>query len=203
DFYNIGIDLVREAAQNTVTDAGDGTTTSIILAYHILKQGAEALNLGEENAQVIRKQVLDALTYVLKEIPTLSTPIESEKTLEEVALISASGDEEIAKHAAKAIWEMGKDGIVTAEEGYGTAITSEITKGMQIQKGYLDPMFKTDESRGEAVIVDPAIVVSEKILSSQGEAAGLLGELAKNGKKDVVIIGDVRGDALATLIINK
>lgn len=202
DFYNIGIDLVREAAQNTVTDAGDGTTTSVILAYHILKEGVEMIK-GGENGQDIRTQVLEALTYLLAEIPTLSQKVETQEQLKEVALISASGDEEIAEHASKAIYKMGKDGLVTAEEGYGTAITSEMTKGMQIQKGYLDPFFKTDESRNEAVILDPAIVVSERILSGQGEAAAILGEIAKSGKKDVVIFGDVRGEALRTLIINK
>lgn len=202
DFKNIGIDLLREAAQNTVTDAGDGTTTSIILAYHILREGLERID-GGVNGQDIRTQLLEALYYLLDEVPLLSTKVESEKALHEVALISASGDEEIAQNAAHAIFEMGPDGIVTAEEGYGTSITSEITKGMQIQKGYLDPMFQTDPARAESVIVDPAIIVSERVLSGEGEAAAILNEISKSGKKDIVIFGDVRGDALRVLVVNK
>lgn len=202
EYKNIGIDLIREAAQNTVTDAGDGTTTSIILAYEILRQGTKLVEEGA-NPMVIRKQILDTLPYLLELIPTLSTKITTEKDLYDVALLSASGDEEIAKPVAKAVHEMGEDGIVSAEEGFGTSITVDITKGMQIQKGYLDPMFKTDDSRGEAVVIDPAILVIERTISGDQEMAQILGEMMKSGKKDIVIFGDVRGPALAVLVGNK
>lgn len=202
DFKNVGIDLIREAAQNTVTEAGDGTTTSIILAYEILKAGTEAVEKGE-SPMVIRKQILDALPYLLEFIPSISTEVKTEQQLREVALISASGDEEIAEHVSKAMFEMGEDGIVSAEEGYGTTITSEITKGMQINKGYLDPVFKTDPARDEGVVVDPMILVSERVLSGTMEMMMILDEIAKSGKRDVVIFADVRGDALRVLGVNK
>lgn len=201
DFVNIGIDLIREAAQNTVTDAGDGTTTSVILAYEILNAGDKLVKAGG-NPMVIREQILKCLESLLALVPTLSTKIESEADLKKVALISASGDQEIAEVVSHAVWEMGPDGIVTAEEGNAIKITSDITKGMQLNKGYLDPMFVTDEMRMESVIVNPAVLVFEKVMTSSNEIVPIMNEVAKL-TKNVVIFGDVRGDAAAVLVLNK
>lgn len=201
DFVNPGIDLIREAAQNTVTDAGDGTTTSIILAYSILEQTMKLVDQGE-NPMVIRTQILDCLATLLKDIPILSTKVESLEQLKKIALISSSGDEEIAEEVSKTVFQMGPDGVVTAEEGNLLKITSEVTKGMQIAKGYLDPMFVTDEMRMESVITNPAIIIFDKVVSSQGELVPIMDETAKL-TKNVVIFGDIRGDALNVLILNK
>jgi len=201
EFASVGIDLIREAAQNTVTDAGDGTTTSIILAYHILKQSIAAINDGE-NPMVIRTQILDCLASLLAYVPKLSTKITSEEELYKVALISASGDTEIAKEVSHTVWEMGADGIVTCEEGNGLSITSEVTKGMQLAKGYLDPMLITDDMRMESVIINPKILVIEKVITVGTEIAAIMNEIAKQ-YKDIVIFGDIRGDALETIKLNK
>lgn len=201
DYVNVGIDLIREAAQNTVTDAGDGTTTSIILAYSILKQAMQLVDTGV-NPMVIRKQMLDELDLLLAVVPKLSTQIKTKEDLYKVALISSSGDEEIAKVVSDTVFEMGKDGIVTTEEGNGTSITAEVTKGMQIQKGYLDPLLVTDDMRMEATIVNPVILVFEKVVTSQSEIVPIMNEVAKINK-NVVIFGDIRSDALATIVLNK
>lgn len=201
DFVNPGIDLIREAASNTVTDAGDGTTTSIILAYHVLKQGMDLINEGR-NPMVIRTQLLECLSVLLKEIPNLSTKVTSPEELRRVALISSSGDEEIAEQVSKTVYEMGPDGIVTAEEGNLPSIVSEVTKGMQITKGYLDPLLVTDEMRMESVILNPSILVFEKIITAQSELIAIMNEIAKV-TKNVVMFGDIRGEALASIVINK
>lgn len=201
DALNVGIDLIREAAQNTVTEAGDGTTTAIILAYHILKQGTEMVEKGS-NPMVLRSQIQACLNLLLKDVHKLSTKVESKEKLREVALISSSGDEEIADVVAETVFEMGKDGIVTVEEGFGTKIEYEMTKGMQLQKGFLDSMFITDDMRMEAVVVDPAIIVIEQTITAESEIVPLLNELAK-ASKNIVIFGNVQGDALKVLILNK
>lgn len=201
EYINVGIDLIREAAQNTVTDAGDGTTTSIILAYHILKLGDQRAKTGVQPMD-IREQIENQVHDLLKEVPKLATVIKTKEELEKVALISSSGDHEIASVVADAVFQMGVDGIVTSEEGNGTSITSEITKGMQLQKGYLDPMLVTDDMRMESVIIKPAIIVFEKVVTSANEIVPIMDEVAKV-TKNVVIFGDIRGDALAVLILNK
>lgn len=202
DFANVGIDLIREAAQNTVTDAGDGTTTSIILAYTILLEAIARIDQGA-NPMVIRKEILDSVDSLLKEIPNLSTKITTQDELKKVALISSSGDEEIAEAVSKTVHEMGVDGIVTAEEGNMLNITAEVTKGMQLQKGYLDARLVTDDMRMEAVVVDPAIIIFDKVVThGQLELAPIMNEVAKINK-NIVIFGDIRGDALATIVLNK
>lgn len=204
EFENVGIDLIREAAQNTVTDAGDGTTTSIILAFHILRKGMEAIDreTSPANPMVLRTQMTEALATLLTDIHKLSTKVTTKADLKRVALISSSYDEEIATVVSETVHEMGLDGVVTVEEGNGLTITNEITKGMQLSKGYIDPRFVTDDMRMESVIVEPAVIVFEKVVTSQNEIVPIMNEVAKR-TKNVVIFGDIRGDALATLILNK
>ena len=197
----IGIDLVREAAQKTNEEAGDGTTTATLLAYEVVKGGLELIK-GGTNPMVLRDQIYKALPDVLAELKKQSKPVKTKEEIADVAFIS-SADRTIGNLVAEAVEKVGEDGMVTCEEGKGLDHEIEYTDGLQFNHGYLSPYFVTNPSRMECVIEDPAFVIIPKKLSMNTEVVPLLEAVAKKTKNIVIIAEEVTGDALTTLAVNK
>lgn len=199
--YKVGADLIKEAAKKMNKNAGDGTTTVTVLTYNILKEANRLITAGH-NPMELRKEVEAAGADVLAGLEKIAVPV-TDKGVAEVATISA-GDPEIGELIADVIAKVGKDGIVTVEEGKGLKMESEVVEGFTFDKGYVSPYLVTDAARMEAVYEKPAIVISDNKVSSVQEFVPILEKLAQAGKKDVVLIADdVEGEALGLLILNK
>ncbi len=201
-FENIGAELVKEAANKTNDAAGDGTTTTVVLVDAIAKEGLKYVRAGV-NPFALNRGLHKAVDAIVEELKKKAKKVESREEIEQVATISAQ-DPEVGKLIADIMEEIGKDGVVTVEEGKSIGLEKEIVKGMQFDQGYISPYFITDPSRMEAVIEKPYIIITDKKISSIKELLPILEQIATTGKKDIVIIADdVEGEALATLVLNK
>lgn len=200
EFVNMGINLVREAAQKTNDEAGDGTTTSTLLAYEIVKRGMAMLEKGT-NPMSLRMQINEALLVVRDELAKLSTKTTKKEDLQRVAFISSS-DKEIGDLVGEAVHKVGEDGIVSVEEGYGKETTIEHTDGMMIDKGYTSAYLVTNPQRMEAVLENCLVVVTDRKITTQIELAPLVEVLAGHNK-NIVVFGDISGDALRLIVHNK
>lgn len=201
--YKVGADLIKQAAKNLNKQAGDGTTTVTVLTYSILKEANRLIAAGH-NPMELRKGIEQAGAEIVKELNKLAEPIEGKSDrVAEVATISA-GDVEIGKLIAGVIEKVGKDGVVTVEAGQGLELEAEVVEGFSLDKGWVSPFFVTDAGRQEAVYEKPAILITDKKISSVQEFLPMLEKLAQSGKKDVVLIADeVEGEALSILVLNK
>lgn len=201
--YKVGADLIKQAAKNLNKQAGDGTTTVTVLTYSILKEANRLIAAGH-NPMELRKGIEQAGAEIVKELNKLAEPIEGKSDrVAEVATISA-GDAEIGKLIAGVIEKVGKDGVVTVEAGQGLELEAEVVEGFSLDKGWVSPFFVTDAVRQEAVYEKPAILITDKKISSVQEFLPMLEKLAQSGKKDVVLIADeVEGEALSILVLNK
>ena len=201
--YKVGADLIKQAAKNLNKQAGDGTTTVTVLTYSILKEANRLIAAGH-NPMELRKGIEQAGAEIVKELNELAEPIEGKsERVAEVATISA-GDAEIGKLIANVIEKVGKDGVVTVEAGQGLELEAEVVEGFSLDKGWVSPFFVTDTGRQEAVYEKPAILITDKKISSVQEFLPMLEKLAQSGKKDVVLIADeVEGEALSILVLNK
>jgi chaperonin GroEL len=201
--YKVGAELIKQAAGKMNDVAGDGTTTVTVLTYHILNEANKLIAAGH-NPMLLRKGLEAAAHEVLTHLDSLSEDIAGKKSrVAEVATISA-GDSEIGNLIADVMEKVGKDGVVTVEEGQGLALESEVVEGFTMDRGYVSPYMVTDTSRMEAVYDKPAILITDQKISSVQEFLPILEKLANAGKKDLVIIAeDVEGEALGTLILNK
>lgn len=201
--YKVGAELIKQAASKMNDVAGDGTTTVTVLTYHILNEANKLIAAGH-NPMLLRKGLEAAAQDVLSQLGRFSEDIKSNKNrVAEVATISA-GDAGIGNLIADVIDKVGKDGVVTVEEGQGLALESEVVEGFTFDRGFVSPYMVTDAARMEAVVDKPAIVITDKKISSIQEFLPLLEKLAQAGKKDLVLIAeDVEGEALGTLILNK
>ena len=201
--YKVGADLIKQAAKNLNKQAGDGTTTVTVLTYWILKEANRLIAAGH-NPMELRKGIEQAGAEIVKELNKLAEPIEGKSDrVAEVATISA-GDAEIGKLIAGVIEKVGKDGVVTVEAGQGLELEAEVVEGFSLDKGWVSPFFVTDAGRQEAVYEKPAILITDKKISSVQEFLPMLEKLAQSGKKDVVLIADeVEGEALSILVLNK
>lgn len=201
--YKVGAELIKQAANKMNDVAGDGTTTVTVLTYHILNEANKLIAAGH-NPMQLRKGLEAAAHDAVKRLGGLSEDIAgNKKRVAEVATISA-GDAEIGTLIADVIEKVGKDGVVTVEEGQGLNLESEVVEGFTIDRGFVSPYFVTDATRMEAVYNKPAIVITDKKVTSVQEFLPLLEKLAQGGKKDLVLIAeDVEGEALATLVLNK
>ena len=201
--YKVGADLIKQAAKNLNKQAGDGTTTVTVLTYSILKEANRLIAAGH-NPMELRKGIEQAGAEIVKELNKLAEPIEGKsERVAEVATISA-GDAEIGKLIAGVIEKVGKDGVVTVEAGQGLELEAEVVEGFSLNKGWVSPFFVTDTGRQEAVYEKPAILITDKKISSVQEFLPMLEKLAQSGKKDVVLIADeVEGEALSILVLNK
>ena len=201
--YKVGADLIKQAAKNLNKQAGDGTTTVTVLTYSILKEANRLIAAGH-NPMELRRGIEQAGAEIVKELNKLAEPIEGKSDrVAEVATISA-GDAEIGKLIAGVIEKVGKDGVVTVEAGQGLELEAEVVEGFSLDKGWVSPFFVTDAGRQEAVYEKPAILITNKKISSVQEFLPMLEKLAQSGKKDVVLIADeVEGEALSILVLNK
>lgn len=201
--YKVGAELIKQAASKMNDTAGDGTTTVTVLTYNILSEANRLIAAGH-NPMELRKGVEQAAAEVLSKLEAMAEDIGSNKTrVAEVATISA-GDAQIGKLIADVISKVGKDGVVTVEEGQGLHLESEVVEGFTMDRGFLSPYLVTDTNRMEAVYDKPAIVITEEKISSVQQFLPMLEKLAQAGKKDLVLIAeDVESEALATLILNK
>jgi chaperonin GroEL len=201
--YKVGAELIKQAASKMNDVAGDGTTTVTVLTYHILNEANKLIAAGH-NPMLLRKGLESAAHDVIAKLDGLAEDIQGKKTrVAEVATISA-GDAEIGALIADVIKKVGRDGVVTVEEGQGLALESEVVEGFTFDRGYVSPYMVTDTGRMEAVYDKPAIVITDKKVTSVQEFLPLLEKLAQAGKKDLVLIAeDVEGEALGTLILNR
>jgi chaperonin GroEL len=201
--YKVGAELIKQAASKMNDVAGDGTTTVTVLTYHILNEANKLIAAGH-NPMLLRKGLEAAAHDVIKKLSGMSEDIQGKKSrVAEVATISA-GDKEIGDLIAEVMDAIGKDGVVTVEEGQGLSLEKEIVEGFTFDRGFVSPYMVTDTGRMEAVYDKPAVVITDKKISSIQEFLPLLEKLAQSGKKDLVLIAeDVDGEALGTLILNR
>lgn len=201
--YKVGAELIKQAATKMNKSAGDGTTTVTVLTYTILKEANRLIAAGH-NPMELRKSVENAGAEVITALEKLAEPVAGKQNrVAEVATISA-GDSEIGKLIASVIDKVGKEGVVTVEEGKGLHMESEVVEGFTFDRGYVSPYLVTDTTRMEAAYEKPAVVITDGKVSSVQEFLPILEKLAGAGKKDVVLIAeDVEGEALGVLILNK
>ncbi len=201
--YKVGAELIKQAASKMNDVAGDGTTTVTVLTYHLLNEANKLIAAGH-NPMQLRKGLETAASDAIKELSNMTEDIHSKKSrVAEVATISA-GDEEIGNLIADVIEKVGKDGVVTVEEGQGLSLESEVVEGFTFDRGFVSPYMITDTARMEAVYDKPAVVITDKKISNIQEFLPLLEKLAAAGKKDLVLIAEeVEGEALGTLILNR
>src|SRR5579862_626755 len=201
--YKVGAELIKQAANKMNDVAGDGTTTVTVLTYHILNEANKLIAAGH-NPMLLRKGLEAAAHDVIKQLGAHSENISGKKNrVAEVATISA-GDAEIGNLIADVMEKVGKDGVVTVEEGQGLTMESEVVEGFTMDSGYVSPYMVTDTARMEAVYDKPAILITDQKISSIQEFLPILEKLAQAGKKDLVLIAeDVEGEALGTLILNR
>ncbi|MBN1805466.1 MAG: chaperonin GroEL [Sedimentisphaerales bacterium] len=201
-YENMGAQMVKEVASKTSDVAGDGTTTATILAESIFDEGLKNITAGANPMQV--KRGIDmGVEAIVDELMQMSIPVESTKQIEQVATCSANQDEEIGKKLAEAMEKVGKDGVITVEEGQSLETIVELVEGMQFDKGYLSPHFVNNFENMAAVLEKPYILVHEKKISSVKSLVPLLEKVAQAGKPLLIIAEDVEGEALATLVVNK
>ena len=202
NFENMGAQLLKEAATKTNDAAGDGTTTSVVLAQAIVNDGFKNITAGA-NPMAIKRGIEKAVRVVVGEIQTMSQTVETRERIGQVASLSAH-EEAIGETIAEAMEKVGKDGVITVEESKGLADEIEYVEGMLIDRGYISPYFITNPDRMESVIEDATILITDKKVSAVSDLLPALEKLLQVGKKNVVIIGeDVDGEALATLVVNK
>ena len=201
-YENMGAQMVKEVASKTSTVAGDGTTTATILAEAIFEEGLKNITAGA-NAMQVKRGIDMAVETIVEELRKMSTTVESSKQIEQVAVCSANQDVEIGKRLAQAMDKVGKDGVITVEEGQSLETTVELVEGMQFDKGYLSPHFINNLENMSVVLDKPYILVHEKKISSVKSLVPLLEKVAKQGKPLLIIAEDVEGEALATLVVNK
>ncbi|MBX4188346.1 MAG: chaperonin GroEL [Candidatus Doudnabacteria bacterium] len=201
-FENMGAEIVKEVATKTNDGAGDGTTTSVILTQEIVEDGMKQITTGVSPV-AIRLGIEEATKEVIKYLRKSATPIKTEAEILQVASISAES-EEIGKIVADTIKKVGKDGVVTVEESQSMGIESEVVEGLEFDKGYVSAYMITNSDRMEAEYKDPAVLLTDKKISTVKEILPLLEKLVQSGKKDLVIIADdVEGEALTTFVLNR
>lgn len=199
---DIGARMVREVASKTSDIAGDGTTTATVLAQAIYREGLRNVAAGA-NPIALKRGIDLAVDEVVAEIKRMSKSVKGNKDIVNIATISANGDKRIGDLLAKAIEEVGQDGVVTVEEAKSMATELEVVKGMRFDRGYLSAYFVTNQDRMECVLEDPLILINEKKISSLNDLLPLLEKVTRLGKPLLILAEEVEGEALATLVVNK
>ena len=201
-FENMGAQMVREVASKTSDKAGDGTTTATVLAQSIYVNGLRLVEAGH-NPMDLKRGIDAAVAVIVAEIKKLATPTKDKEHIAQIGTISANGDTEIGNMLATAMEKVGKEGVITVEEAKGMTSELDVVEGMQFDRGYLSPYFVTDAEKMTAVLENPAILISEKKVSSMQDILPLLEQVARDGRPLLIIAEDVEGEALATLVVNK
>ena len=201
-FENMGAKLVNEVASKTSDLAGDGTTTATVLAKAIYQEGLRSISMGA-NPTVVRRGIDKAVDAALASIEKLARPVESKEQVAQVGAISANNDRSIGDLIADAMERVGRDGVITVEEGKANETTLELTEGMQFDKGYISPYFVTEAEGMKAVLDDCLILMFEKKISNLRELVPLLEKAAQTGKPLLIVAEDVDSEALTALVVNK
>ncbi len=201
-FENMGAQLLKEAATKTNDAAGDGTTTSVVLAQAIITDGFKNVTAGA-NPMAIKRGIEYAVAAVVGELQGMSQSVETRERIGQVASLSAHEDA-IGETIAEAMEKVGKDGVITVEESKGLSDEIEYVEGMQVDRGYISPYFITNPDRMESVLEDPTIIITDKKISAVAELLPALEKLLQVGRKNVLVVAeDVDGEALATVVVNK
>jgi chaperonin GroEL len=200
-FENMGAQMVKEVASNTSDEAGDGTTTATVLAQAIIREGLKAVSSGR-NPMDVKRGIDKAVATCVEELKKLSKPCKDSKNIAQVGTISANSDESIGKTIADAMEKVGKEGVITVEEGSGLDNELEVVEGMQFDRGYLSPYFINNQQNQTAELEKPLILLCDKKISNIREMLPLLEGVAKAGRPLLVIAEDLEGEALATLVVN-
>ena len=201
-YENMGAQMVKEVSSKTSDVAGDGTTTAIVLAESIFREGLRNVTAGA-NPMDLKRGIDAAVIAVVKELEGQSQPVKDRKSIAQVGMISANNDSSIGDIIADAMDKVGKDGTITVEEAKSIETTLDVVEGMQFDRGYLSPYFVTDQENMEAVLEDVQILIHESKLSNMKDLLPLLEKVAGTGKPLLVIAEDVEGEALATFVVNK
>jgi chaperonin GroEL len=199
---NTGVALIRQAASKTNDAAGDGTTTATVLAHAMVKAGLRNVAAGA-NAITLKKGIDKAADFLVKKIEEHATPISDSNAIAQVGTISAGNDEEVGRMIADAMDKVGKEGVISLEEGKSMTTELEVTEGMRFDKGYISPYFATDTERMEAVLEDPYILLTDKKIGLVQDLVPVLEQIARTGKPLLIIAEDIEKEALATLVVNR
>jgi chaperonin GroEL len=200
-FENMGAQMVKEVASQTSDEAGDGTTTATILAQSILSEGLKSVAAGM-NPMDLKRGIDKAVAAAVKEIEAQSTPCEDSKAIAQVGTISANSDTAVGKIIADAMDKVGKEGVITVEEGSGLENELDVVEGMQFDRGYLSPYFINNQDSMSADLEDPYVLLCDKKISNIRDMLPILESVAKSGKPLMVVAEDIEGEALATLVVN-
>ena len=201
-YENMGAQMVKEVASKSSKDAGDGTTTATIYAEAIFQEGLKNITAGA-NANAVKRGIDRAVTAVIDSLGSMSKPVKDSNEISQVGSCSANQDKEIGKIIAEAMDKVGKDGVITVEEGRSLGTEVELLEGMQFDKGYLSPHFVTDNAEMECILEDCYVLIHEKKISSAKDLIPILGKVAESGKSVLLICEDIDGEALATLVVNR
>ena len=200
-FENMGAQMVKEVASKTSDVAGDGTTTATVLAQSMVTEGMKAVAAGM-NPMDLKRGIDKAVTAIVEELKTLSKPCSDDKAIAQVGTISANSDEAIGKIIADAMNKVGKEGVITVEEGSGLDNELEVVEGMQFDRGYLSPYFINNQQSMSVELENPFILLHDKKISNIREMLPILEAVAKSGRPLLIVAEDVEGEALATLVVN-
>ena len=199
---NTGVALIRQAASKTNDAAGDGTTTATVLAHAMVKAGLRNVAAGA-NAITLKKGIDKASDFLVSKIKEMAKPIADSNAIAQVGTISAGNDEEVGKMIADAMDKVGKEGVISLEEGKSMETELEVTEGMRFDKGYISPYFATDTERMEAVLDEPYILLTDKKIGLVQDLVPVLEQIARTGKPLLIIAEDIEKEALATLVVNR
>jgi chaperonin GroEL len=199
---NTGVSLIRQAASKTNDAAGDGTTTATVLAHAIVKEGLRNVAAGA-NPIELKRGIDKATTFLVEKIAEHARPVEDSKAIAQVGSISAGNDEEVGQMIADAMDKVGKEGVISLEEGKSMTTELEITEGMRFDKGYISPYFATDTERMEAVLEEPLILLTDKKINLVQDLVPVLEQVARAGKPLMILAEDIEKEALATLVVNR
>ena len=201
-FENMGAQMVREVASRTNDEAGDGTTTAIVLAQAIVREGLKSVAAGM-NPMDLKRGVDLAVSKVIEEIKSVSRPVSDSAEVAQVGTISANGESEIGQQIAGAMQKVGNEGVITVEENKGLETETDVVEGMQFDRGYLSPYFVTNAEKMTSELEEPYVLLHEKKLSSLQPMVPLLESVIQSSKPLMIVAEDVEGEALATLVVNK
>jgi chaperonin GroEL len=199
---NTGVALIRQAASKTNDAAGDGTTTATVLAHAIVKEGLRNVAAGA-NAISLKRGIDKATVFLVEKIKSHAKPVEDSKAIAQVASISAGNDNEVGEMIASAMDKVGKEGVISLEEGKSMTTELEITEGMRFDKGYISPYFATDMERMEAVLEQPYILITDKKINLVQDLVPVLEQVARSGRPLLILAEDIEKEALATLVVNR
>ncbi len=201
-YENLGAQMVKSVASKTSDVAGDGTTTATVLAEAIFEEGLKNVTAGA-SAMALKRGIDKAVEAVIEELKKISKKVSNNKEIEQIGTISANGDQEIGRRIAEAMDKVGKDGVITVEEGKALETTIELVEGMQFDRGYLSPYFVTDVEDMEVALENPYILIHEKKISAVKDLIPILEKVAQARRPLLIIAEEVEGEALATLVVNK